>query len=121
MNHLKEQLRKLQDQPLTNKVLIGFDGYVDLIQKVVKSTTKETKQYYSLLADVGSHISAASGKSAQLEVCTITKKLGGNAPIMATGMEKWFSLGVDWWFDQFNDTHLVCCTIHLSPCRFDKR
>lgn len=86
ISSLQEKLRNLQQRSLTDKVLVGFDGYVDLIQKVVKSSALASKEYYSFLGDVGGHISAASGKSAQLEVCTVTKKLGGNAPIMANAL-----------------------------------
>ena len=83
---LRKKLEQLQNKPLTNKALIGFDGYIDLIQKVVKSSARGSRQYYDCLCDVGEHIVAASGKSGQLEVCTITKKLGGNAPIMANSL-----------------------------------
>ncbi|HMR85786.1 MAG TPA: hypothetical protein PKE30_21735 [Niabella sp.] len=92
IGELQKKLEQLQSKPLLSKALIGFDGYIDLIQKVVKSSAKESRQYYNCLYDVGEHISAASGKSAQLEVCTITKKLGGNAPIMANSLAH---LGID--------------------------
>lgn len=86
ISEIQKKLEHLQGKPLVNKAFIGFDGYIDLIQKVVKHSTRESRQYYNSLCDVGGHISAASGKSAQLEVCTVTKKLGGNAPIMANSL-----------------------------------
>jgi hypothetical protein len=54
---------------------VGFDGYVDLIQKAVKSNEKGEKIFYNYLVEIGTHISAAAGKSAQIELATILKKI----------------------------------------------
>lgn len=86
IENIIEKLKALQGQPLQDKALVGFDGYIDLIQKVVKSSGKESKQYYCGLGEMGDHIAAAAGKSAQLEICTLTKKAGGNGPIMANSL-----------------------------------
>lgn len=83
IENLIKKLQELQGQPLQKKALVGFDGYIDLIQKVVRSSEKESKQYFCGLGEMGNHIAAAAGKSAQLEICTVTKKAGGNGPIMA--------------------------------------
>jgi hypothetical protein len=84
--NLIQKLLALRNQPLTKKALVGFDGYVDLIQKAVKTTTGEKKHYYSSLSEVGGRIAGAAGKSAQIELCTQTTKLGGNGPIMANAL-----------------------------------
>ncbi len=84
--NLQKKLSAIQEQPSQQKALIGFDGYIDLIQKVVKSSTNSSKEYYSCLREMGLHISSAADKSAQLEICTLTRKAGGNAPIMANAL-----------------------------------
>lgn len=83
---LLQKLSALQQQSSSHKALIGFDGYVDLIQKAVQSSAANDREYYHSLNDIGEHIAAAAGKSAQIELRTITTKLGGNAPIMANAL-----------------------------------
>jgi hypothetical protein len=88
---LKSKLNHWQAGNSEFTAFIGFDGYVDLIQKAVKTNSKEEKVFHQTLADLGTHIAAAAGKSAQVELSTLVKKLGGNAPIMANAMA---SLGI---------------------------
>lgn len=70
------------------KAFVGFDGYIDLIQKAVMFNNLDSKTFYHSLSEIGAHISHAAGKSAQVELHTITKKLGGNAPIMANALAR---------------------------------
>ncbi|MBL4702837.1 carbohydrate kinase family protein [bacterium AH-315-I18] len=69
------------------KTTIGFDGFVDSIIDVVK--TREDADHYqpvSTISEYGQRIVAAAGKSANIELVTKLRKLGGNGPIMANAM-----------------------------------
>lgn len=67
--------------------LIGFDGYVDSIYRVVRShTIQGDTQYYRCIADYGQRVIDAAGKSADIEIRQIERRLGGNAPLMAEGI-----------------------------------
>ncbi len=79
---LKSKLRN--NQNLTDaKAFVGFDGYIDYIQKVVRLTDSKSRSYFEDISQMAEHILAAAGKSAQLELSTQTVKMGGNAPIMS--------------------------------------
>ncbi|MEM6334665.1 MAG: PfkB family carbohydrate kinase [Planctomycetota bacterium] len=68
-------------------VLIGFDGFVDSIIRVVDKR-HDLDRYDALptIAAFGAKISAAAGKSQNFELVTTVRKLGGNGPIMANAM-----------------------------------
>ncbi|QDU72357.1 PfkB family carbohydrate kinase [Mucisphaera calidilacus] len=69
------------------RAVVGFDGFVDSIIRVVDQREDATT-YTSLatIADFGGRVSAAAGKSANFEFVTTLQKLGGNGPIMANAM-----------------------------------
>jgi hypothetical protein len=67
-------------------VFVGFDGYIDKIQKAVKTRTKESVDYYPTLKEFAKRIDKASGKSGQVELVTQEIKIGGNAPIMSNAL-----------------------------------
>ncbi|MEM0915137.1 MAG: PfkB family carbohydrate kinase [Planctomycetota bacterium] len=69
------------------KALIGFDGFVDSIIRVVDK--RHDLDHYDALPTIrafGEKILAAAGKSANFELVTTARKLGGNGPIMANAM-----------------------------------
>jgi sugar/nucleoside kinase (ribokinase family) len=70
-----------------NKVLVGFDGFVDTILHVVaqrESATRYTR--LEKMGDFGKKVGAAAGHSANFEFVTQMVKLGGNGPIMANAL-----------------------------------
>ncbi|MFW6336940.1 MAG: PfkB family carbohydrate kinase [Phycisphaeraceae bacterium] len=68
-------------------VLLGFDGFVDSIIDVVdKRRSADDYDAIATIADFGSRISDAAGKSSNFELVTKLRKLGGNGPIMANAM-----------------------------------
>jgi hypothetical protein len=68
-------------------VLVGLDGFVDLIIDVVdKRTGAETYTRVDTIASLGERISRAAGLSSNLELVVRQEKLGGNGPIMANAM-----------------------------------
>lgn len=88
---LREQtsakLTAAANQPAKLKAFIGLDGFVDEILHVVDK--RENAEKYSRLAGMdqwGARISAAAGKSTNIELVSQMTKLGGNGPIMANAM-----------------------------------
>jgi hypothetical protein len=69
------------------KVMIGLDGFVDLIIDVVdKRTGPDTHTRVETIAELGARISRAAGLSSNIELVVRQEKLGGNGPIMANAM-----------------------------------
>ncbi len=68
-------------------VLVGLDGFVDLIIDVVdKRTDATTYTRVETIAALGERISRAAGLSSNLELVVRQQKLGGNGPIMANAL-----------------------------------
>jgi len=70
--------------------VIGFDGFIDEIVYVVDKRTSPTE--YSrvrTLREYGERIAASSGLSSNVEIVPAFKKLGGNAPIFALGLQRY--------------------------------
>ena len=71
----------------TQKVVMGFDGFVDNVVYVVdKRLDAENYQRVEYLKDYGERIVRAAGKSMNIEMVPIQKKLGGNGPILANSL-----------------------------------
>lgn len=129
MDHsgLKERIMQLQTMGGSDiaKAFVGFDGYIDLIQKAVKFSNPDAKTFFHSLSEIGAHIAHAAGKSAQVELHTITKKLGGNAPIMANalaclGIPNYCSgtLGFPAVHDVFKSMHPLCRILSFDEPAF---
>jgi len=66
---------------------VGLDGFVDEILHVVDK--RQSAEKYVRLAKMGQwgeRISAASGRSTNIELVSLMTKLGGNGPIMANAL-----------------------------------
>src|SRR6056300_1334675 len=74
--------------------IVGLDGFVDKIVAPVEKRHGLGDQFdaVSTIAEMGAKISAAAGKSANIELYPRFEKLGGNGPIMANAM---LSLGMN--------------------------
>lgn len=84
---LSEKLLALPSQRV--KALIGFDGFVDEIVHVVdKRTGVETYARIESMAEYGGRITKSAGLSTNVEMVTLTQKLGGNGPIFADALIK---------------------------------
>lgn len=69
------------------KALIGFDGYVDTLYRVVKGWLPDGQaEYYRTISEYGTRILAAAGKSADIQIQQLSRRLGGNAPLMSAGL-----------------------------------
>lgn len=84
---LKDKLDTFQPDAL--KAVIGFDGFVDEVVHVVKKRLDpENYTRVLTLTEYGRQIAATSGLSSNVEIVTVSKKLGGNGPILANALMK---------------------------------
>jgi sugar/nucleoside kinase (ribokinase family) len=73
--------------PSRANVLVGLDGFVDLIIDVVdKRKDATTYTRVETIGALGERISRAAGLSSNLELVVRQQKLGGNGPIMANAL-----------------------------------
>ena len=80
-------LEHFKDLASKRPVLIGFDGFVDsIIQLVDKRQDAEHYQPVKTIKQFGEKILQAAGQSANYELVTLQRKLGGNGPIMAESL-----------------------------------
>lgn len=80
---LRDNGEKLEEVPS----LLGFDGFIDSIFHIVDRRFSASEySRVATLADYGARISAAAGKSTNIEMVGQGVKLGGNGPIMANAM-----------------------------------
>ena len=72
----------------SRKAVVGLDGFVDKIVAPVDKRHGLGDQYdpVDTISEMGAKISAAAGKSANIELFPRFEKLGGNGPIMANAM-----------------------------------
>lgn len=87
--NLPKLIRQLQEHSAllaSKKVTAGFDGFVDMIQRVIKEK-KEDKEvvYFKTIKQFGKYVADKAG-SCSLEVEEISSRIGGNMPIMANAM-----------------------------------
>lgn len=87
LSTLQHQLGHFQNQIGSLHVLVGFDGFVDKVQKVVKrKESGKTDLYFQTISEWASHTAQLTGRSGQFELVTEKTKMGGNAPIMANAL-----------------------------------
>jgi sugar/nucleoside kinase (ribokinase family) len=80
-------LRSRQGSVSSHNVLVGFDGFVDEIIRVVDK--RDNPRDFTLIADIDTfaqRVAQASGQSTNLEMIVQQTKLGGNGPIMANAL-----------------------------------
>ena len=93
-NQILEELKQKTFNPSGMNSVVGLDGFVDKIVTPVdkRDGLDENFQAIETLDALGSRISAAAGKSANIELFPRFDKLGGNGPIMANAHD---SLGLN--------------------------
>jgi hypothetical protein len=87
LQELKELLQK-STHLLSSEVFVGFDGFIDTIQKAVTQRTNESVFYFNTITHFADHLHKLNGKSGQVELVTNKIKMGGNAPILASALGK---------------------------------
>lgn len=83
-----QQLREHRAARQGKRALVGFDGFVDTIVTPVALRAGQGENFTPIgtIAEFGQRISAAAGKSTNLEFYPRLDKLGGNGPIMANAL-----------------------------------
>lgn len=79
--------KTIAETPASADVLIGFDGFIDEIIRLVD--TRQSVDAFSPMATItqfGQRVTAAAGKSCNIEMVQQQIKLGGNGPIMANNL-----------------------------------
>lgn len=71
----------------TKTACIGFDGYVDSLFRVIRGrNTAGDPEYYETISAFSGRLMAAAGRSADLELKLLERRMGGNAPLMAQAL-----------------------------------
>lgn len=83
---LIKALRNYEESGHEFKALVGFDGYVDKIQKVVRTKNGTASIYFDTITQIADYVTTLAGVSGQMEIRNLELKLGGNAPIMANSL-----------------------------------
>lgn len=66
--------------------LVGFDGFIDTIARVVDTRRSLRDDDFDPIPDIvsfGQRIGRAAGKSSNIEIATSEQRFGGNGPLMA--------------------------------------
>lgn len=71
-----------------SKVLVGFDGFIDILEKPIVKTTQKQVQYFRTIEEFGDYLSSHRGVSCSVEMQTISRKFGGNAPHLSNALSK---------------------------------
>ena len=83
--NLKKVAVNLQQLP----ALLGFDGFVDnIIRMVDKKRSRDDVTYIPTISALAARLNRAAGKSSNIELRIQQVKLGGNGPIMANAMSR---------------------------------
>ena len=83
---LIQSLTNYEESGREFKALVGFDGYINKIQKVVKTKIGITSVYYDTITQIADHVATLAGMGGQIEIRNLELKLGGNTPIMANSL-----------------------------------
>jgi len=89
-----EELSKKAGAATHRNAIIGLDGFVDKIVKAVARRHGHGRAFEAMatITEFGERITAAAGKSTNIELFPEMEKLGGNGPIMANAMD---AAGID--------------------------
>jgi hypothetical protein len=69
------------------KVTLGFDGFIDVIYRVIKSKDDQSAiAFFDTSQELGEYIIKKGEKNFSLELEAMTTKIGGNMPIMANAL-----------------------------------
>lgn len=80
-----QELKEKAPSAGSKQVLVGMDGFVDIIVHPVDLRFGPGDQFRAIptITDFAKRIASAAGKSANIELAPVVEKLGGNGPIMA--------------------------------------
>ena len=65
------------------RIVVGFDGFLDRLAKPIAEKRTDGNRYFDTIDSFGRYLSGQAGKSCSIEMDTITRKAGGNAPLLS--------------------------------------
>ncbi|MEA5139377.1 hypothetical protein [Arcicella rigui] len=83
---LVKALKKHQTSGKSLRAIIGFDGYVNTIQKIIKSKNNGKISFYNSISEVAEQLMNLAGENANIELRHLETKLGGIAPTLANSL-----------------------------------
>ncbi len=83
-----QELSQKRGNQAGKRATVGLDGFVDTILHLVNQRSGKGEAFTRIdtIAEFGQRVSAAAGKSANIEMYPRMEKLGGNGPIMANAL-----------------------------------
>lgn len=85
--NLANTLRKITEKDAAGPCFVGFDGFTDeIVLAVDKRNGPDSFTPIPTITAFSKRIAKASGKSGNIELVTTETKIGGNAPILASGL-----------------------------------
>ncbi|GJM18863.1 MAG: hypothetical protein DHS20C14_10760 [Phycisphaeraceae bacterium] len=69
--------------------LVGFDGFIDTIARVVDRRRSLAPGDFDAIADIpafGARVASAAGRSSNVEIAVTERRFGGNGPLLAGAM-----------------------------------
>ena len=83
---LVKALKKHQTSGKPLRAIIGFDGYVNTIQKIIKNKHNGHISFYNSISEVAEQLSNLAGENANIELRHLETKMGGVAPTLANSL-----------------------------------
>ena len=68
------------------KALVGFDGFVDSLYRVIRDHRGGTKNPFVDIQEFGKDLQGRAGRGGGFELSRLSVRAGGNAPLMASGL-----------------------------------
>lgn len=68
---------------ISKRIFTGFDGYLDIVQKIVASGNQTERCFFETIAEYAEALGRRAGKNGDFELITQSRRVGGNAPILA--------------------------------------
>ncbi len=83
---LIKALEKHQSTGKPLKAIVGFDAYIDSIQKIVNNNEDSQNHYFETISDLATQLAALSGKNTKVNLRQLEMMMNGNAPILANSL-----------------------------------
>lgn len=84
--NLIKALEKHQGANRNLKAFVGFDAYVDTVQKIIKTNEQHQPVYYNTISEVANQLQLLTGKNTKVQLRPLEVKMSGNAPILANSL-----------------------------------
>lgn len=85
MSNLETIKKRISDLPAKFTTL-GFDGFIDIVVKVIRQKDAESSTYFDSAQELGQYMIEKGEKNFSIELEALTTKLGGNVPITANAL-----------------------------------